>query len=92
VAAAAPYAIGIGGPSYLAVSPVLGIVFVVLAVRVYRIREGRAADAVAKRLFLFSIFYLLVLFAALLADHNGDRRASIWSAHTSTTSVQADEV
>ena len=39
-----------------------------LAVRVYRVREGREADAVAKRLFLFSIFYLFALFAVIMGE------------------------
>jgi heme o synthase len=65
-----PYFIGLGGLTYLAVSAGLGIVFMVLAVQVYRVREGREADAVAKRLFLFSILYLFALFAVLLVEHS----------------------
>ena len=68
-AAAAPYAVGIGGLSYLVISTVLSVVFVVLAVRVYRVREGREADATAKRLFLFSILYLFALFAVLMVEN-----------------------
>jgi heme o synthase len=63
-----PYVIGLGGLTYLAVSAVLGAVFLALAVQVYRVREGREADAVAKRLFLFSILYLFALFAVLLVE------------------------
>ena len=69
IAAAAPYAIGLGGLTYLAVSSLLSAVFMALAVQVYRVRDGREADATAKKLFLFSIFYLFVLFAVLLAEH-----------------------
>ncbi len=69
VAAVAPYAVGIGGLSYLVISSLLSAAFLALAVRVYRVREGREADAVAKRLFLFSIFYLFALFAVLLVEH-----------------------
>ncbi len=69
VAAAAPYVVGIGGVSYLIVSSLLSAVFMAMAVRVYRVREGRHADAVAKQLFLFSIFYLFALFAVLLVEH-----------------------
>jgi heme o synthase len=53
----------------LAVSSSLGAVFGYLAWRVYKVREGREADAVAKRLFLFSILYLFALFAVLLGEH-----------------------
>jgi protoheme IX farnesyltransferase len=66
----APWFIGLGGLAYLITSIVLGGVFLWFAVDVYRIRdEGRDADARAKRLFLFSIFYLFALFAVLLVEH-----------------------
>ncbi len=64
-----PYAIGLGGVSYLATATVLGIVFLALSASVYRTREGREADVVAKRLFLFSILHLFALFAVLLVEH-----------------------
>ena len=69
VAAFAPFGVGLGGQTYLVVSTLLSAVFVALAAQVYRVREGRQADAVAKRLFLFSIFYLFALFAVLLVEH-----------------------
>src|SRR5262249_8787084 len=56
-----PALIGLGGMVYAAASTVLGLIFVALAVRVYRITEGREADAAAKRLFTFSILYLFLL-------------------------------
>ena len=66
----APWAIGLGGLAYLATAVVLGAVFVWYAIDVYRIRdEGADADARAKRLFLFSIYYLFALFAVLLIEH-----------------------
>lgn len=64
-----PWAIGLGGALYLIVSAVLGAVFLGMAVRVYRTREGRAADSAAKRLFAFSVLYLFLLFAVLLVEH-----------------------
>ncbi len=66
----APWFIGLGGVGYLVTGATLGIVFLWLAIDVYRIRgEGRDSDARAKRLFLFSIFYLFALFAVLLVEH-----------------------
>ena len=67
-AAAAPYFVGLGGLTYLIVSSTLSAVFMALAVRVYRVREGREADVVAKRLFLFSIFYLFALFLVIMVE------------------------
>jgi protoheme IX farnesyltransferase len=40
-----------------------------LAWRVYRDREGAAAVSAARKLFAFSLLYVFVLFAALLADN-----------------------
>jgi protoheme IX farnesyltransferase len=74
--AVAPAAIGLGGLSYAVVSILLGGVFVWLAVDVWRTREGRAADAAAKRLFGFSILYLFAVFAVLLVEHGVARLAA----------------
>ena len=67
--AVVPALIGLGGTAYLIASAVLGAVFVALAFRVWQVTDGREADATAKRLFLFSIFYLFALFAVLLVEH-----------------------
>ena len=64
----APAFIGLGGVVYLLASVALGAVFMALAVKVYRVREGRAADHAAKDLFGFSLLYLFLLFAVLLAE------------------------
>jgi len=66
--AISPYFIGLGGLSYLAVSSVLGAVFLKLAFDVRRITEGREADAAAKKLFLFSILYLFAVFGVMLLE------------------------
>lgn len=67
--AVTPYLIGLGGLTYLISSTALGAVFLALAVKVYRVREGREADQVARQLFGFSIFYLFALFAVILGEH-----------------------
>jgi heme o synthase len=71
--AVTPSVIGLGGPAYLAASVALGAVFLYLAWRVRKVTEGRAADAAARRLFTFSILYLFLLFAVLLAEHVAQR-------------------
>jgi protoheme IX farnesyltransferase len=63
-----PAFVGPGGVLYLVVSAVLGAMLLFYAVKVYRVREGRAADHAAKELFAFSILYLFLLFAVLLAE------------------------
>jgi protoheme IX farnesyltransferase len=64
-----PFATGLGGVPYLVVSTILGAIFLKLARDVYRQRDGRDSDAVAKRLFKFSILYLAALFGVLLVEH-----------------------
>jgi protoheme IX farnesyltransferase len=79
----APAFTGLGGASYLAVSGLGGLVFLLLAWRLFRSRAGEAADPRnddglydvragakdARNLFAFSILYLSLLFATLLAEH-----------------------
>jgi heme o synthase len=64
----APFLLGFASVFYGCLSAVLGIVFVALAVRVYRVRSGDRANKCAMRLFGFSILYLFLLFAELLGE------------------------
>jgi protoheme IX farnesyltransferase len=47
---------------------VTGALMLLLAVQVYRRREGAPAEIAARRLFGFSILYLFLLFAVLLVE------------------------
>jgi heme o synthase len=60
-----PYVIRMSGLLYLAAALILGGVFLVYAVRIYR----AYSDALAQATFRYSILYLALLFAALLVDH-----------------------
>ncbi len=64
-----PAFIGLGGTLYAVSASLLGAVFVALAIRVYIRREGRKAERAARRLFTYSILYLMLIFAVLLAEH-----------------------
>ena len=64
-ASAAPYAIGMSGPGYLAAAAILGAIFLGHSIALCR----RYSDALARRTFRWSIVYLTLLFAALLVDH-----------------------
>ena len=55
-------------PLYGATAIVLGGVFLALALAIWRAEDDREADHAARQLFRFSIFYLFVLFAALLVE------------------------
>ncbi|MGE8943075.1 heme o synthase [Leptospira interrogans] len=67
--AVVPAFIGLGGLTYLVASLALGAVFMYYALKVYRVVDGREADRAAKELFAYSILYLFLLFAVLLAEH-----------------------
>jgi protoheme IX farnesyltransferase len=74
---------GLGGAMYLGVAALGGLVFLILAWRLFRSHAGEAAgqrndDGLydvragakdARNLFAFSILYLTLLFATLLAEH-----------------------
>jgi protoheme IX farnesyltransferase len=64
-AALLPFAYGMSGWLYLGAALALNGLFVVYAGRLYL----AYSDALARRTFRFSIFYLSALFAALLIDH-----------------------
>ena len=68
VVAVLPWWLGFASIIYGVLSIGLGVAFVTLAVRVYRIRTGDAANRNAIRLFVFSIFYLFLLFAEIVVE------------------------
>jgi heme o synthase len=65
----APVLLGFGGLAYAAVAALSGAGMIALALQVFRLREGEAAARAAQSLFGFSILYLFLVFAALLAEH-----------------------
>ena len=64
-----PFVLGFASMLYGALSLILGALFVALAVQVYRRRQGDAAEKAAKQLFAFSILYLFLLLAVIVAEH-----------------------
>ena len=66
-AALLPWALGFAGALYAAVAGCCGAVLLFLAIRLLTSQRGSEA-AFARRLFGFSIIYLFLLFAGLLAD------------------------
>ena len=70
-AALTPYFAGIAGPVYLGVVAMLNMVFLGMTLRVLRLpdnAEGPDSFRPAKQLFAFSILYLFLLFACLIAN------------------------
>jgi protoheme IX farnesyltransferase len=64
-----PALMGFGGLIYLIVSVVTGLAMIGLSLRVLRVTEGEPANKAAYALFGFSILYLFLLFAVLLAEN-----------------------
>jgi len=90
LASALPWVLGFAGTVYGAIAAICGALFLLLARQLNRSIE--ADRRAAHRLFVFSIFYLFVLFAALLIDHGGESFASMRSSHDGRTvgSVHAE--
>jgi len=65
----APVALGFGGLAYAVIAAVSGAGMLALAAQVLKRRDGEPAARAAQHLFGFSILYLFLLFAALLAEH-----------------------
>ncbi len=70
----APYAIGFSGALYGVIAFLLGVGFVLCAVRVWFDRTDRSA----RRMFAFSILYLFLVFSAMVADSLMPGAAEIW--------------
>ncbi len=66
----APAFMGFGGIAYFVVSTVTGAAMLALAIKIYRTGDGEGANKAAMQMFGFSILYLLLLFAVLLAEHS----------------------
>ncbi len=64
----APWLLGFASLAYGLVSIGFGVALVAAAAAVFRKREGEAARVAARRMFLFSILYLFVLFLALVIE------------------------
>ena len=87
VASELPWVLGFAGAVYGAIAAISGALFLLLARQLNRsIGTDRRT---AHRLFVFSIFYLFVLFTALLVDHG---RGSLSLMRSSTGGCAAGAV
>ena len=88
-----PWVLGFAGAIYGAAAAACGAILVGLAWQLGR--SSKADRRAAHRLFAFSIFYLFVLFAALLVSNTNNRRPTLLSAHAAWTvavPAQADSL
>jgi heme o synthase len=65
---ALPSLLGVTGLLYAVCAAILGVRFLQCAVNVYRLREGAAAETALKRLFKYSLTWLFLIFASILAE------------------------
>jgi protoheme IX farnesyltransferase len=79
IASELPVGFGFAGAIYGGIVAICGVLFLVLALRLNR--SAVADRRPARRLFVFSIAYLFLLFASLLVDHNGSASAPVRSPH-----------
>ena len=63
-----PFLMGFATVGYGILSAVLGLAMLALALRVYKVRDGEVANRAAMALFSFSILYLFLLFAEIIAE------------------------
>jgi protoheme IX farnesyltransferase len=82
-----PWALGFAGAIYGVTAAVGGATFIALAARLFR--SDKTDRRSAHRLFAFSILYLFMLFAALLAGNGGERWSLMVSAHAAPAAVEA---
>jgi protoheme IX farnesyltransferase len=90
VASELPWVLGFASAVYGAIVTICGALFLLLA---QQLNSSIEADRrAAHRLFVFSIFYLFVLFAALLVDHGADPFSLMRVSHAGRTvgSVHAE--
>jgi len=73
-----PWILGFAGAIYGVTAAICVTLFLLLAHQLNRIEADRRA---AHRLFVFSIFYLFALFAALLIDHGSGSFSPVRSSH-----------
>lgn len=75
----APALIGMAGITYGLFAAVIGAIFVIYSLGVFRMPEGDPKMMAAKKNFAYSIFYLFAIFSALMADKLADRLPDLLS-------------
>lgn len=65
----APTLTGLVGWAYGAFAAVLGVIFILCSIAVWRMPDGDEKMVQAKRMFAYSVLYLFVIFCGLLASH-----------------------
>ncbi len=67
--AIAPYFFNLASYFYLAVSLVATTYYIVLCYRLFRYENSKSTNILARKIFVYSIFYLFIIFLVLLIDN-----------------------
>ncbi len=67
--AIAPYFFNLASIAYLIISSLMTIFYVVLCLKLFREKNTKFSNIIARKIFVYSIFYLFVIFLALLMDN-----------------------
>ena len=65
----APYFLNFAGIFYLVVSSIMTIYYTYLCFRLYRTKIPKVSNKIARKIFIYSIFYLFLIFLLLLVDN-----------------------
>ena len=65
----APYFFNLGGLVYLSISLIMTSYYVLLCYKLFRENRSKESNIIARKIFVYSIFYLFVIFLALLIDN-----------------------
>ena len=67
--ATAPYFLNLASSLYLAVSLISSTFYVYLCYKSFKENNSRTSNIIAKKIFVYSIFYLFIIFLVLLVDN-----------------------
>jgi len=65
----APYFLNFASVFYLAISSMMSAYYVYLCLRLYRSKIASISNKIARKIFIYSIFYLFFIFLILLIDN-----------------------
>ena len=67
--ASAPYFFNFGSLFYLTFSSLMTVYYVFLCYKLFRVKNLKQSNILARKIFVYSIFYLFLLFVLILADN-----------------------
>ena len=66
---ALPYFFNFGSLVYLTLSSLMTFYYIYLCIMLFREKNNKASNIIARKIFIYSIFYLFFIFVLILADN-----------------------